>query len=58
MKSDSKYLGFKKLAELSYNHEMESKANNQTYIDDNFEELINEADSIITLVNKYLNKST
>ena len=28
LKSDSKYLGFTKLAELSYQHEMESKANN------------------------------
>ena len=28
MKSDSKYLGFKKLAELAYEHELASKANN------------------------------
>ena len=32
LKSDSKYLGFTKLAELSYNHEMASKANNIDYV--------------------------
>ena len=28
LKSDSKYLGFTKLADMAYQHEMESKANN------------------------------
>ena len=37
MKSDSKYLGFTKLAELSLNHEMESKANNLEYIIQNYD---------------------
>ena len=32
MKGDSKYLGFTKLAELSYQHEIESKANNFNYV--------------------------
>lgn len=55
MKSDSKYLGFKKLAELSLNHEMEGKANNIEYIKENYEELMNEANRIINVVKKYLN---
>ena len=54
MKSDSKYLGFTKLAELSYNHEMASKANDIDYVNDNYQELIQEANRIIGLVKKYI----
>lgn len=54
MKSDSKYLGFTKLAELSYNHEMASKENNVTYVTQNIQELINEANRILTIVKQYL----
>ena len=56
MKSDSKYLGFMKLAELSYNHEMASKANDVNFVNENYDELITEANRIIELVRKYLNK--
>ncbi|MDD3392705.1 MAG: Hpt domain-containing protein [Bacilli bacterium] len=55
LKSDSKYLGFTKLAELSFNQEMESKANNADYIDQHYDELITEVNRIITLVKQYLN---
>lgn len=55
MKSDSKYLGFTKLAELSYNHEMKSKENDIDYVNTNYEELITEANRVIDVVNKYLN---
>jgi HPt (histidine-containing phosphotransfer) domain-containing protein len=54
MKSDSKYLGFKKLAELSLNHELKGKENNIEYLENNYEELINEANKIIDIVKKYL----
>ena len=37
LKSDSKYLGFTHLAELALNHEMESKNNNQEYVDNHVE---------------------
>lgn len=56
MKSDSKYLGFMKLAELSYNHEMASKENDVNFVNENYDELITEANRIIELVRKYLNK--
>lgn len=56
MKSDSKYLGFTKLAELSYNHEMASKENNIEYVTNNFDELMNEANRIIACVREYLLK--
>ena len=56
LKSDSKYLGFTKLAELSYQHEMESKANNFNYVYDNYNELMTEASRIVNLVKQYLGK--
>lgn len=54
LKSDSKYFGFEKLAELSYNHEMESKANNMYYVTDHFDELMEEANRIVSLVKQYM----
>lgn len=54
MKSDSKYLGFTKLAELSYNHEMASKGNDINYVNSNYEELIKEANRIIDLLKQYI----
>lgn len=54
MKSDSKYLGFDKLAELSYNHEMASKERNIQYVTANINELIIEANRVITIVKEYL----
>lgn len=56
MKSDSKYLGFTRLAELSYNHEMASKSNDTTFVESNIEELLTEADRIISLVKTYLGR--
>ena len=54
LKSDSKYFGFDKLAELSYNHEMKSKENDYEYISNNFHELELEFLRIINIVEKYL----
>ena len=56
LKSDAKYFGFDKLAELSYQHELESKANHIYYIYDHFDELMDEADRILNLVRQYLGK--
>ncbi|NLL44530.1 MAG: Hpt domain-containing protein [Mollicutes bacterium] len=56
LKSDSKYLGFTKLAELAYQHEMESKANNTQFVNDNFDELMKEANRIIEIIHLYLEK--
>lgn len=54
MKSDSKYLGFTKLAELSYNHEMASKENNYEYVENNLNELMEEANRVIRVIHEYL----
>ena len=56
LKSDAKYFGFDKLAELSYNHELESKANHIYYIYDHFDELMEELDRILNIVRQYLGK--
>ena len=39
MKSDSKYLGFKKLAELALNHELKGKEDDSNYVNENYDEL-------------------
>lgn len=58
LKSDAKYFGFDKLAELAYNHELESKANHIYYVYDNFDELMNETDRILNIVRQYFGKET
>ena len=54
MKSDSKYLGFTKLAEISFEHEMKCKENDLEYVKNNYETLINETNRIINIVKQYL----
>lgn len=54
IKSDSKYLGFTKLTELAYNHEMKSKANDTSYVNANYDELQKEIDRIIKIIKEYL----
>ena len=56
LKSDSKYFGFTKLAELSLNHELKSKENDIEYVNSNFSELELEYKRILNIVNNYLNK--
>ncbi len=58
LKSDSKYFGFEKLAELAYNHEMESKANNMYYVTDHYDELMTEANRILAIVKQYMGVAT
>lgn len=55
LKSDCKYFGFTKLAEIAYQHELESKASNLNFVTQNYESLVTEANKIIKLVNSYLN---
>ncbi len=54
LKSDSKYFGFDKLADLAYNHEMQSKANDMYYVYEHYDELMEEANKIVNIVNEYL----
>lgn len=54
LKSDSKYFGFTKLAELAYEHEMKSKANDEEYVNGNFLQLEREFIRVTMVVEKYL----
>ena len=54
LKSDARYLGFKALAELSLNHEMEGKNANQAFVDEHFNELMNETNRMVEVAKLYL----
>ena len=54
MKGDSKYLGFTKLAELSLEHQLRSQKGDIEFVNNNYNELINEANRIVSVVKKYL----
>lgn len=53
LKSDSKYLGFTKLAEFAYQHEMASKQNDLKFVCEHYNELIMEAIRIVTIARQY-----
>ena len=54
LKSDSKYLGFKELAEISLEHELNSKEGNIDYVNSNFDKLIDEYNKIYNIISKYM----
>ncbi len=53
LKSDSKYLGFTKLNALALDHEKNAKENNSDYVNEHFDELMNELNSVLAIVKKY-----
>ena len=55
LKSDSRYLGFNKLADIALQQELKSKDNDVTYIHNNFNLLLNEVKAVVNIINKYLN---
>jgi len=54
LKSYSKYLGFKKLAELSKIQEIKSRENDSNYISNHYNELIEEYNRITKVIEKYI----
>lgn len=56
LKSDCKYLGFMKLADIAFNHELKSKTSNQEFIKNNYQELITEWNKILNISKEYLDK--
>lgn len=56
LKSDARYLGFSKLAELAYQHELKSKENDIMFVYDNYEKLITEARRVINVCKRYLGR--
>ena len=58
LKSDCKYFGFMKLAELSYEHEMKSKANDYAFVKANYDALMEEAAKVKGIVDSYLSNES
>lgn len=56
LKSDSKYLGFTKLADIALNHELKAKDNKIDFIKNDFNNLINCLADELTIAKKYLGK--
>ncbi len=54
LKSDAKYLGLTALAEISFQHEMDSKANNINAVYNNYDALMAEANRSIALLKAYV----
>ena len=55
LKSDAKYLGLTKLAEIAYDHEIKSKAEDNNYIEDHFQELAEEKEKSLEIIQEYQN---
>lgn len=58
LKSDAKYFGFTKLAELAYDHELKSKENNMYYVSEHFNELEQETIKALNITSVYLGKES
>lgn len=54
LKSDSKYLGFTKLADDALNHEMAGKNNDRLFIEKNYQKLEKEVEKIVNITHIYL----
>ena len=55
LKSDCKYLGFMKLADVSYQHELKSKDNDSEFVNGNFAELEQEYLKVLEITKEYVN---
>lgn len=58
LKSDAKYFGLVRLAELAFDHEQKSKAGDVYYIYDNYNELKTEVEKMLEIIKKYLQPET
>lgn len=54
LKSDAKYFGFVKLADMAYEHEVKSKAGDLYYITSHINDLIKETNNAILLIQEYM----
>ena len=54
LKSDCKYLGFMKLADISYQHELKSKENDSEFVNTNFNSLEEEYKKVLEIAKEYV----
>lgn len=57
MKSEAKYLGFKNESEIFLSHELKGKENDITYIENNFQDIVNTVNKIINILDEYFNSN-
>ena len=53
LKSDAKYLGFMSLADISYQHELKSKENDSSFVNENFTKLEEEYNKALNIAKTY-----
>ena len=53
LKSDCKYLGFMKLADIAYQHELKGKENDSNFVNDNFDSLETEYKRVLEIAITY-----
>ena len=53
LKSDAKYLGLMRLADIAYQHELASKEENEDYVNNNFNYLENEYQKALDIIKNY-----
>ena len=53
LKSNARSFGFMKLGDLAYNHEMASKQNDIAYVNEHYNELLNEVNKVKQIIEKY-----
>lgn len=53
LKSNARSFGFDKLGEIAYAHELASKENNITYVNEHYQELIDEALRVKQIIQTY-----
>ena len=56
LKSDCKYLGFMKLADVSYEHELKSKENDSEFVNQNYDRLVKEYEATMAIIKEYVDK--
>jgi CheY-like chemotaxis protein len=55
LKSDAKYFGLTKLADIAYEQEQKSKAGDSYYITEHFDDLLTEVTNAVKIIKEYLN---
>ena len=55
IKSDARYLGFTEIAKIALDHEMAGKENNEAFVVEHYNELVDATNKMIAIVDKYLN---
>ena len=56
IKSDCKYLGIMPLADINYEHELKSKANDVDFVNSNYDNLISEINKYLDICKKYMGR--